>query len=159
MTAKTKYRVVECIAALFILLFCYTAITKWTGHAAFVFALSRSPLVGSIATPLSWFIPAVELGTAGLLFFPRTRRLGLLISAILMIAFTLYLGYMLAFVDRLPCSCGGVISKLSWKEHFVFNSMFTLLALAGWWLMKRTNFFIAISRNSRTPVEESRQKI
>jgi hypothetical protein len=53
-----------------------------------------------------------------------------------MIAFTLYIGAIMTFNKELPCSCGGIISLLSWKEHLVFNSVFILLAFAGVMLEK-----------------------
>jgi hypothetical protein len=28
---------------------------------------------------------------------------------------------------KLPCQCGGVISKMSWKEHVVFNAFFIVV--------------------------------
>jgi hypothetical protein len=32
---------------------------------------------------------------------------------------------------NLPCSCGGVIQQLSWKQHIVFNISFIVLGIAG----------------------------
>jgi uncharacterized membrane protein YjjP (DUF1212 family) len=40
------------------------------------------------------------------------------------------------FNKELPCSCGGIISLLSWGGHLVFNSVFILLAFAGVMLEK-----------------------
>jgi hypothetical protein len=54
-----------------------------------------------------------------------------------MTAFTLYIGYMVSFAEKLPCSCGGVISKMTWNQHLVFNIFFTLLSLLGVILEKR----------------------
>jgi len=38
---------------------------------------------------------------------------------------------MLKVFDRIPCSCGGIIAKLSWGQHLVFNLIFLGLALIG----------------------------
>jgi hypothetical protein len=53
-----------------------------------------------------------------------------------MAAFTGYIGFMLLSNIELPCSCGGVISSLSWKNHLVFNILFLLLASVGYYLSR-----------------------
>jgi hypothetical protein len=63
---------------------------------------------------------------------------------------------MLLFTPKLPCSCGGVLKNLSWKEHLMFNFCFTAIAFIGWRFSKKNKDFIAINRLSRTPVENSR---
>jgi hypothetical protein len=72
---------------------------------------------------------------------PRTRKLGLYISLGLMMAFTGYISYMMIFIPDLPCSCGGVISKMTWGQHLIFNVFFMLLALTGI-LLNRKRFNI-----------------
>jgi len=45
-----------------------------------------------------------------------------------MIAYTIY-AY-LAYIEiygYVPCACGKVFEKMSWKEHFLFNLAITLL--------------------------------
>lgn len=64
---------------------------------------------------------------------------------------------MLLFVSELPCSCGGIIQRLSWKGHLAFNTLFTILAYSGFIVSKQSKNFIAINRESRKPVETSRQ--
>jgi hypothetical protein len=46
---------------------------------------------------------------------------------------------MLAFDTSLPCSCGGIIAKLSWKEHVVFNLFFIANSVAGIKLQRKIN--------------------
>lgn len=41
---------------------------------------------------------------------------------------------MMSFSKRLPCSCGGVIALLSWKQHIAFNLFFLSLAVIGIYL-------------------------
>ena len=76
--------------------------------------------------------PAVitlELLLALLLCFKATRLTGLYASFFLMIAFTVYIYLILNYSDFVPCSCGGIIEKLGWTEHLVFNIAFATLAL------------------------------
>lgn len=123
--------IVEIISSLFVLLFVYTAVSKLSDYQGFVSTLSRSPLVGNKAATIGWAIPLVELIVSVLLFVPKTKRIGLLASLGLMIFFTAYLFYMIYFTKDLPCSCGGVLNRLSWKQHLIFNGVFTLIGLAG----------------------------
>jgi putative oxidoreductase len=129
--------VIEIIAALFILLFVYTATSKFFEFASFKYVLSKSPLIGNMAPAVAWGLPIVELLISLLLFIPRTRRLGLWASFGIMVLFTGYLGYMIYFTPDRPCSCGGVLKQMTWKQHLVFNIGFTLLALLGLWLQRR----------------------
>jgi putative oxidoreductase len=132
-----RNQLVEIIAALFILLFVYTATSKLFEFNSFRSVLSRSPLIGSTAPLIAWTLPILEIVIATFLFFPRTRRKGLWASLIIMLLFTGYLGYMIYFTSDRPCSCGGVLQQMTWKQHLVFNIFFTLLAAFGLWWQKR----------------------
>jgi putative oxidoreductase len=140
--------IINVSAALFILLFTYTGISKLTGHDKFENVLSRSPLLEKFSAIISWLVPVIELAIATLLFFPSTKKSGIRLSLLLMSLFTAYIAYMLLFIPHLPCSCGGVLQKLNWKQHLLFNIGFTVLAAYNLWLYKRDKLFIAINRSS-----------
>lgn len=123
--------IVDIIAALLILLFTYTAVNKLMGLDLFKVLLAQSPGIGNHAGWLYIAIPAVELIVVALLFFPVTRQQGLYASFILMLSFTIYVGYMIGKGGSLPCSCGGAISAMSWQQHFFFNAFFTIAALVA----------------------------
>jgi hypothetical protein len=57
----------------------------------------------------------------------------------------------------LPCSCGGIINRLSWPQHLVLNVVLTALTALAYITEQPYQRFIAINRNRRTPVKESRQ--
>jgi hypothetical protein len=97
-------------------------------------------------------LPLIEIAVSIFLFIPHTRKIGFRLSFILLSLFTTYVFYMIMFVPKLPCSCGGVISSFTWKQHAYFNLSITLLAGIGLWLYNRNKLFIAINRASRTPV-------
>lgn len=124
-----KNNVVMVISSLFILLFVYTALSKWLDFDSFKDVLAHSPLIGSLSFLVACLIPVLELWVAALLFFPSLRRVGLYASLILMIVFTGYLVYMLLYAPELPCSCGGVLRFLSWRSHVLFNISWILLAI------------------------------
>lgn len=145
------------ITALFIFLFTYTALSKFLDFANFKNVLHRSPLIGSLSVFLAWALPIAELLVAAGLFFPRTKLIGMWLSLLLMAVFTIYITYMILFTPHLPCSCGGVLRQLSWRQHLWFNLFFTALAAISIGLTKQNTSpgvknIIAIIRGSRKPV-------
>lgn len=122
---------IEIICCLFILLFIYAALMKLLDVEKFTVQLGQSPLLMAFAPIVAWAVPAVELGIAVMLVTPRLRRIGLYAAFTLMVMFTVYIGVILAFAQHVPCSCGGIISAMSWGQHLAFNIAFVLLALAA----------------------------
>lgn len=123
--------IIEIIGSLLILLFLYTALSKLLDLRHFKAMLSTSPLIGKRAAIVALVLPITEILVALMLFFRRTRLWGLWGSVALMTIFTIYLGYMIMFTPNLPCSCGGVIKQMTWKQHLVFNILFLLISLTG----------------------------
>jgi uncharacterized membrane protein YphA (DoxX/SURF4 family) len=126
-----KATIVEIISVLFIILFLYIGISKLMEYAAFKEQIAESPLLKPIAPFIAWALPLTEFLVSLMLIIPRWRLKGLYASLLLMIAFTIYIGAIMVFNKELPCSCGGIISELSWNGHLVFNSIFILLASIG----------------------------
>ncbi len=125
-----KYRtsLVYTISYLYILLFVYTAISKLLDFENFRVQLGQSPLLSAYAGLIAPAVIIVELLIILLLSFKVTRLKGMYSSLYLMIAFTVYIYLILNYSDFVPCSCGGIIEQLSWREHLVFNLAFALLA-------------------------------
>lgn len=134
---KTKQIVIEIISYAFILLFAYTALSKLFMYPISLHDLERSPVISPLALPLSILLPALELTICGLLMFDKTRMMGLYASLILMVVFTLYVAFIITIVKKTPCSCGGLIRDLTWRQHLVFNIVFTMLAGIAVWLKRR----------------------
>jgi hypothetical protein len=132
-----KSMISNIINGLFILLFTYTALSKILGYTRFRFVLSMAPLVRNYATWIAAVIPAAELIVAALIFIPATAKKGLIAGVSLLIVFTVYLVYMILTDPNLPCSCGGVIQQLSWKQHIVFNLLFIATGGVGIWLARK----------------------
>ncbi|MRG44852.1 hypothetical protein GFS24_06990 [Chitinophaga sp. SYP-B3965] len=123
------------ISYAFVLLFVYTALSKWFSYPIYLYDLKRSPELGAFALPISIIIPGSELLAAGLLLFSNWRKFGFWLSFILMTSFTLYVAYVLMFAPDLPCTCGGIIRELSWPQHLIFNILFTGFAAWGLYLI------------------------
>ena len=132
-----KETILQSIAGLLILIFFYTALSKILDFARFRFTLRSSPLLSSISSYLAWLIPISEFFLCLLLILPRYRPYGFWGSSVLMLLFTLYISYMLATASHLPCSCGGVLGQMTWKQHLIFNITFTLLASSGIFLQRK----------------------
>jgi uncharacterized membrane protein YphA (DoxX/SURF4 family) len=127
----SKGTIVELISVLFIILFLYTGISKLMEYDVFKEQIAENPILNPVASFIAWALPLTEFIVSLMLIIPRWRLKGLYASLFLMIAFTIYIGGIMIFYKELPCSCGGIISLLSWKEHLIFNSIFILLALIG----------------------------
>ncbi|UNY98345.1 DoxX family protein [Zhouia spongiae] len=135
MQARRYFPIItEIICFLFILLFSYAAISKLLDFEQFRIQLGQSPLLTSFAGWVVWVIPIVELIIALMLIIPRLRLSALYGCLGLMGLFTMYIIAILNFSDYVPCSCGGILEKLGWQEHLIFNISFTVLALIGIWI-------------------------
>ncbi len=132
-----KNTAIPIIRFLLIFLFVYAATSKLAGHAMFRVQLTRFPVLGGYGSFLSWCIPAAEYIVVVLLFIPRWFLTGLYASATLLFLFTAFLIVMVSFNTNLPCSCGGVIAQLSWKQHIAFNLFFLGLSLTGIYLKRK----------------------
>ncbi|MCX8525900.1 tellurium resistance protein TerC [Chryseobacterium formosus] len=115
----------------FILLFCYAAVSKASDFENFQIQIGQSPLLSAYADSISYVVIFTELLIVLLLIFPRTQIAGLYSSTALMSAFTLYIYLILNYSDFVPCSCGGLLEKLGWTEHLIFNIFCVLFGIAA----------------------------
>lgn len=122
---------IEIICFLFIVLFFYAAATKLINYNGFVGQIAKSPLLTNNAEWIAWLIPVIEIAITIMLAVPATRLPGLFASFGLMTMFTLYIIVILSFSKELPCSCGGILNTLDWKDHLILNIFFVLLAMLG----------------------------
>ncbi len=122
---------VKTIGVLFIVLFVYAATSKLLDYETFTVQLAQSPLLSAYAGMIAWFVPSIEIAIALLLTIPRFRILALYAAFTLMVMFTAYIYIILNFSDFIPCSCGGVLEKLSWTQHLIFNIVFVFLAVGA----------------------------
>ena len=127
----------ETIRLLFILLFVYTAVSKFLDYENFRAVIGQSPLLTRFAPVLAIIVPVAEIVIALLLLIPRYRRTGLYASFAMMMLFTTYIIVLMTLAEKIPCSCGGVISNMTWTQHLYFNIFFVLLALYGMWSYTR----------------------
>ena len=124
-----RTRITTFISIFFILLFCYAAISKIMDFEKFQIQMTESPLLSTFAGFLPYVLVISEFIIAGLLCYRITQNAGLLASFILMLFFTGYIALMLFTSEILPCSCGGILEKMTWTEHLYFNIGCAVLAI------------------------------
>lgn len=140
MTLNTKIAIrkiiVEVICLLYILLFVYAALSKLLDFESFQAQLGQSPILGAYTGILSYTVIILELFIAVSLAFNYTRLNALYTALGLMSMFTFYIVIILNFSSNIPCSCGGILENMGWKEHLFFNILFIILAclaiILGW---------------------------
>ena len=134
-----KSVIIELICLLYVLLFVYAAVSKLLDFENFVAQLGQSPLLSPFADYVSIAVIFVELSIAVLLSIPKLRYFALWSAVALMMMFTTYIVIILNFSSFVPCSCGGILEKLGWTEHLIFNTVFIVLGIAAILLKSRTN--------------------
>lgn len=140
MSDSTREKIVNTICYLFVLLFLYAATSKLMDYDKFLVQMSKSPFITDYAGVLVWMVPGIEIIISILLLIDRTKMTGLFASFVLMCLFTTYIYAILNFSETIPCSCGGVLERLEWSDHLIFNILFILLGVIGIFLhTKKTN--------------------
>jgi hypothetical protein len=130
--------IIEIISSLLILLFLYASVSRWLDFRLFIGEINNQPLPNWMTPYLVWSIPFIEVFIALALIFEKSRLPALYASVVLMLVFTIYsVAILLHAFKYIPCSCGGVIRKLTWPQHLVFNLFFVGISLAGIILKKQ----------------------
>lgn len=126
-----KNVLIQIICSLLVILFIYTGLNKMMEFTDFRQQMERSPFIDQLAGFIAATLPPGEILVAFALVTKRFRMVALYVSLFMMALFTGYIWMMLTYAPDLPCTCGGIISKMSWKDHLIFNGAFTLLTIAG----------------------------
>ena len=119
------------IAYFFILLFCYAAISKIFDFENFQVQIAQSPLLSAYAIIITYGILFLELLVCFFLLFDKTRFIGLYGSYILMVLFSIYIYLILNYSEFIPCSCGGILEKMDWQTHLIFNIICVAVAVVA----------------------------
>ncbi|WP_211362140.1 MauE/DoxX family redox-associated membrane protein [Aequorivita antarctica] len=151
MVFNIKYRklTLNTISLLFIVLFVYAAVSKLLDFETFTLQIAQSPFLGPYTGIIAWSVPSLEIIISLLLITSSFRNFGFYASFTLIVMFTAYIVIILNFSDFIPCSCGGIIEKLNWTQHLIFNIVFIVLAgtailLSGNWTNKMKLLLLAI---------------
>ncbi|VTP91491.1 MauE/DoxX family redox-associated membrane protein [Sphingobacterium daejeonense] len=130
---KRKRITFNIVIILLLLLWTPVSIDKISDFTAFKSGILRQPFSDSLGYILIYTLPVLELIIVLALIMEKYRKVGLILSTVLMAAFTAYIAVALMGAwEKLPCGCGSVISGMTWMQHFFFNLLF--LFLSGWGL-------------------------
>ncbi|MFT3920024.1 MauE/DoxX family redox-associated membrane protein [Cloacibacterium sp.] len=120
-----------------VLLFTYAAISKLLDFENFQIQLAQSPLLSAYAGIISYSVILIELILSIMLSIPKSRLIALYGSLYLMIGFSVYIYLILNYSDFIPCSCGGILEKLGWTEHLIFNISCVILLIISIYLFEK----------------------
>lgn len=131
---------VDTTCLVYVFLFVYAGVSKLLDFENFQVQLGQSPLLSTFASPVSFGVISIELVLAFLLLFASYRTVALYGSFLLMVMFTTYIIIIINFSSFVPCSCGGILEKMSWTDHLIFNIAFVVLALLALFLESKSKF-------------------
>ncbi|HMU44474.1 MAG TPA: hypothetical protein PKA80_14345 [Ignavibacteriaceae bacterium] len=120
------------ISSLLILLFVYAGASKFIDFSKYVLEIKTQPLPKWLINIIIWGLPPLEIIIAICLLFDRTNLVAFYISLIVLLLFTAYTALiLLKYFERIPCSCGGIVSGLSWKQQLILNIFFSSISIIG----------------------------
>jgi len=126
-----KHLLVELISAVFVLLFVYAALSKILDFEKFRVELGKSPILNAFTYYVSVGIPLLEILIAMLLTLKKFQHIALYASFTMMVMFSAYIVAILNFSSYIPCTCGGILEKMNWTQHLIFNMVFIILGIIG----------------------------
>lgn len=132
-----KELVMFIVILLIVMMWLYASSSKYFDFAGFKRDMHKQPFPTWLSDILIFTLPPIEITTALIVTWQKTRRIGLVVTEVLMAAFTLYIiAIILNFFPRVPCSCGGIIKSFTWEEHLIFNLFFVAIGIVGLMLSK-----------------------
>lgn len=138
----------ETICLLYIVLFVYASVSKLMDFEVFQVQIAQSPLLSSFAGPVSYAVIIIELIISLGLCLQKTRKISLYAAYSLMVLFAGYIVIILNFSPFVPCSCGGILEKLNWNQHLLFNIAFCVLGIVA--ILFKDGLSSSAKKNTRT---------
>ena len=141
-----KNRFISISKILLMVMFAYAGIFKIVDITLFESQMKESPLIPQLLIPtLAISLPIFELLLAILLMYDKYNSMSLTLSFITMLFFSLYLIMLVSLYENVPCTCGGILGKLGYTEHIIFNLFF--LTISG------VTFYLHDSKSNQTHQE------
>lgn len=126
------------VIILLLLLWVPVVLDKISDFSLFRDGILKQPFSDQLGYILIFLLPILEIAVVMALIFKKFQKVGLILSAILLSAFTGYIIVaLLGAWEKLPCGCGSVISGMTWTEHLFFNLFFLILSILGLYLRYR----------------------
>ncbi|GHJ47626.1 methylamine utilization protein MauE [Catellatospora sp. TT07R-123] len=110
----------------------YSKLRRPSALRAFTASLRELGLVPrALAAPLGLLVAAAEVAATGLLLWPPTAGAGLVLSGLLLVAFSAVIGLVLRRGTTAYCRCFGASGGLLRADHAVRNLTLALAAALG----------------------------
>jgi hypothetical protein len=121
------------VAVLFIVFWLFSVGSQLSDFNKFKGEMNNQVFSAAVSNVLAYVIPTVEIMIAGLLAFLSTRVVGMILTFVLMLAFSTYIGLaVLNVYQRMPCNCAGLLGQnSSWEANLIFNLFITVVAVIG----------------------------
>jgi len=119
------------VSLFFIILFSYAAVIKIAGFATFRAQLGQSPGMDGNGDAAAYVITALLVAAAVLLCYSRSRVWGLWLTLAMATVSAAYIGALLVYVKKLPCTCIGLFENMTWTGNVLLNIGLMITALAG----------------------------
>lgn len=116
----------------------FSGVDKSLNFEKFVIQFARSPFAPSVfLIEFSILIIIIEIILCIMLFIDKLNKWALFGFFILSFLFTTYIFLMLIYSPQLPCSCGGLVDFLSWKQHLILNLFLTIMSFLAFMKIKK----------------------
>ncbi|MBW2962918.1 MauE/DoxX family redox-associated membrane protein [Mesonia aestuariivivens] len=136
---KPQTRLLNFIRYGFLMLFFYAGLTKLLTEDAFYNNLYNSPLLpknSDLISVFAWSLPFLEISIALSLLVQHYIKASLIAVVSLLSFYAVYVAALLWWAPYQPCSCGGVSSLLSWKQHLLLNGVGIAFAFMGLYVIR-----------------------
>lgn len=107
--------------SILIFIFLYAAIRKVDSSFQFAGYLRQSYLLQKHEAFLVWLVPCAELLIVALLLFTRTQRTGLYTASLLLLIYSLYIGWELLYAKQDSANYWVLFQQFSWQQQLFFN--------------------------------------
>lgn len=111
-------------------LYMFTGVDKLINIESFTRGLLKIPYFQNYALAIGLGIPILEISLALMLIIPgRIQLISLWCSTVLMLAFTIFISWMMKYHPNQMCHCGKAIEQMGWHSHLVFNLIWLALGV------------------------------
>ncbi|MCZ2336998.1 MAG: hypothetical protein LC127_02145 [Chitinophagales bacterium] len=129
---KNVLKIMEMVISIFFaILFSYAAMSKSLDFKNFAEKLAQSLGLQGSGETVAYLIIALTTMTVLMLCYRTFRFWGLLLAFGMLTVVTAYNGFILMDSKNLPCTCIGLVEKMTWKDNLVLNAGLMITSLIG----------------------------
>jgi hypothetical protein len=123
-TGTKRTTIVEIISGLLLIFFVHSAISNLINTQSLKNLLAFYTQYGAV---IAWTIICLEILVVVLLFMPRTRLAGFIITILL----SVLAGYFVIKLPHYPHHFGGILNNFSDTQHIMFYTLLSVMSIVG----------------------------